>query len=109
MKCPVDGATLQMADREGVEIDYCPQCRGVWLDGKELDRIIDRAMARLEAGGPPERGERGPDDRGDRDDRRDRGDREHYREHDRRGYEAAYHYKKKKDRLGFLSDLLGGD
>jgi Zn-finger nucleic acid-binding protein len=32
MKCPVDGATLVMADRQGVEIDYCPECRGVWLD-----------------------------------------------------------------------------
>ena len=32
MKCPVDGETLVMADRSGVEIDYCPKCRGVWLD-----------------------------------------------------------------------------
>ena len=37
MKCPVDGETLVMADRSGVEIDYCPKCRGVWLDRGELD------------------------------------------------------------------------
>ena len=43
MKCPVDGATLLMSDRHGVEIDYCPDCRGVWLDRGELDKIIDRA------------------------------------------------------------------
>lgn len=43
MKCPVDGTTLTMADRAGVEIDYCPQCRGVWLDRGELDKILDRA------------------------------------------------------------------
>ena len=43
MKCPVDGETLVMADRSGVEVDYCPKCRGVWLDRGELDKIIDRA------------------------------------------------------------------
>jgi uncharacterized protein len=43
MQCPVDGETLVMADRGGVEIDYCPKCRGVWLDRGELDKIIDRA------------------------------------------------------------------
>jgi Zn-finger nucleic acid-binding protein len=42
MKCPIDGTTLVIADRSGVEIDYCPQCRGVWLDRGELDKIIDR-------------------------------------------------------------------
>jgi len=45
MKCPVDGETLVMADRSGVEIDYCPKCRGVWLDRGELDKILDRAAA----------------------------------------------------------------
>jgi len=43
MQCPVDGETLVMADRSGVEIDYCPRCRGVWLDRGELDKILDRA------------------------------------------------------------------
>ncbi len=43
MQCPVDGETLVMSDRHGVEIDYCPKCRGVWLDRGELDKIIDRA------------------------------------------------------------------
>ncbi len=43
MKCPVDGATLVISDRSGVEIDYCPECRGVWLDRGELDKIIDRS------------------------------------------------------------------
>ena len=45
MDCPVDGTELKMADRSGVEIDYCPKCRGVWLDRGELDKIIDRAGA----------------------------------------------------------------
>jgi len=45
MQCPVDGETLVIAERSGVEIDYCPKCRGVWLDRGELDKIIDRSGA----------------------------------------------------------------
>jgi uncharacterized protein len=43
MKCPNDGAVLEMSERDGVEIDYCPDCRGVWLDRGELDKILDRS------------------------------------------------------------------
>lgn len=43
MKCPTDDSTLVMSERNGIEIDYCPQCRGVWLDRGELDKIIERA------------------------------------------------------------------
>ncbi len=43
MKCPVDGTELMMSERQGIEIDYCPQCRGVWLDRGELDKIIERS------------------------------------------------------------------
>ena len=45
MACPVDGATLVMSERSGIEIDYCPTCRGVWLDRGELDKIIERSGA----------------------------------------------------------------
>ena len=45
MSCPVDGATLVMSERSGIEIDYCPTCRGVWLDRGELDKIIERNSA----------------------------------------------------------------
>jgi uncharacterized protein len=45
MQCPTDGTTLVMSERSGIEIDYCPQCRGVWLDRGELDKIIERADA----------------------------------------------------------------
>jgi Zn-finger nucleic acid-binding protein len=44
MQCPTDGTTLTMSERSGIEIDYCPQCRGVWLDRGELDKIIERSM-----------------------------------------------------------------
>ena len=43
MKCPNCNVNLVMTDRSGVEIDYCPECRGVWLDKGELDKIIDRS------------------------------------------------------------------
>lgn len=42
MKCPNCEETLVMTERQGVEIDYCPKCRGVWLDKGELDKIIER-------------------------------------------------------------------
>jgi uncharacterized protein len=46
MNCPTDGTVLVMSERSGVEIDYCPTCRGVWLDRGELDRIIERFEGR---------------------------------------------------------------
>jgi Zn-finger nucleic acid-binding protein len=43
MLCPVCKVELRMADRQGIEIDYCQQCRGVWLDRGELDKLIERS------------------------------------------------------------------
>lgn len=45
MKCPIDQTELVMTDRQGIEIDYCPKCRGVWLDRGELDKIIERSAS----------------------------------------------------------------
>ncbi|TCI96944.1 zf-TFIIB domain-containing protein [Aeromicrobium sp. IC_218] len=53
MKCPIDGATLTMSERSGIEIDYCPECRGVWLDRGELDKILDRVAAEAGPATPP--------------------------------------------------------
>lgn len=49
MNCPSDGTTLLMSERQGIEIDYCPQCRGIWLDRGELDKMLERAQAEAEA------------------------------------------------------------
>jgi Zn-finger nucleic acid-binding protein len=87
MKCPVCQTTdLLITTREGVEIDYCPQCRGVWLDRGELDKIIDRTLV-------------------ERDDDRD---------DDRRTREDDWEYKrdrshKPRKRRSFLSDLFEFD
>ncbi len=56
MQCPTDGTTLTMSERSGIEIDYCPTCRGVWLDRGELDKIIDRSLSQMDQisqPGPP--------------------------------------------------------
>jgi len=55
MLCPVCNVTLTMSNRQDVEIDYCPQCRGVWLDRGELDKIIERSATET-AAPPPQRG-----------------------------------------------------
>lgn len=79
MQCPIDGTTLVISDRSGVEIDYCPQCRGVWLDRGELDKIIERSGAAMAPPPPPP--SRGYDDRG-------------------------YQEKPRKKRGGFLEELF---
>jgi Zn-finger nucleic acid-binding protein len=61
MKCPHCSVSLVMTDRQGIEIDYCPDCRGVWLDRGELDKLIERTSA-------PARSSRRDDD--DDDDRK---------------------------------------
>ena len=45
MKCPMCAVDLLMSDRQGIEIDYCPKCRGIWLDRGEIDKIIERSLA----------------------------------------------------------------
>jgi uncharacterized protein len=53
LKCPVcPEATLVMSDRQGVEIDYCPSCRGVWLDRGELDKLLDRSAQEQQRAAP---------------------------------------------------------
>ncbi len=48
MLCPICKVELVLSERQGIEIDYCPRCRGVWLDRGELDKIIERANASLD-------------------------------------------------------------
>lgn len=111
MKCPVCDVALSISSREGVEIDFCPQCRGVWLDRGELDKVIERAATSLApagaaGGGRDERYDRPPprsDDRPRYDDRRGDDD-------DRRGYDDRDRgYDKKKKRRSFLDDMFDFD
>jgi Zn-finger nucleic acid-binding protein len=93
MNCPVcSNVNLVMSERQGIEIDYCPNCRGVWLDRGELDKVIERSIA------------------GSSGQRSDRETREYSSERDSsdyRGRPREGHYKKKRE--GFLSDLFDFD
>lgn len=110
MQCPVDGETLVMADRNGVEIDYCPRCRGVWLDRGELDKIIERAagataaIAPAPAAAPPQR-PASPPPVYQREPERPRDPREppRYRDDDDDDHRHGYRKKRKES---FLSDLF---
>lgn len=116
MNCPSDGTTLLMSERQGVEVDYCPQCRGIWLDRGELDKILERMQADTVAEparqySEPRREQPRYDDRdeprydnrgrnGHHDDRRRDG---HY--DDRR---RDPRYRKKKSPFEFLGDIFEG-
>lgn len=52
MKCPTDDNVLQITERHGIEIDYCPSCRGVWLDRGELDKVIEVATREVRGQAP---------------------------------------------------------
>ena len=55
MQCPVcTTQALVMSERQGIEIDYCPQCRGVWLDRGEVDKIIERSVRAAAPPPPPQ-------------------------------------------------------
>jgi uncharacterized protein len=53
MKCPACNVALVMSERQGIEIDYCPECRGIWLDRGELDKIVQRSTAEPAPQAPP--------------------------------------------------------
>jgi hypothetical protein len=89
MLCPACQVDLKMTDRQGVEVDYCPKCRGVWLDRGELDKILERTLAEMNDDGD-----------GPRSDRRDRDrDRRDYRDDD-----DDYHRGRR--RKSILSEIL---
>jgi len=87
MKCPKCNVSLLMSDKQGIEIDYCPDCRGIWLDRGELDKIIERSAPQEQI--PNNYYPRDNDDHGKRYD-------DH---HDSHGYK----YGRKKS---FLSELF---
>lgn len=106
MKCPIDGSELRISDRQGIEIDYCPQCRGIWLDRGELDKLLERnAQVQFAAPSPRDSGRYDEPERPYRDDDR------RYRDDDRRSYDDDRDYRKskKKRARSFLEDILDFD
>lgn len=116
MRCPVDDTDLVMADRQGIEIDYCPKCRGVWLDRGELDKIIDRSGSDRnhsdrdgDNNHPPRSEERRDHDRPRQYEERRRDSRDYDDDDNYRGSEERYdeHNRGKKHKKeGFLGDLF---
>lgn len=110
MKCPNDAATLVMSERSGIEIDYCPECRGVWLDRGELDKIIERSSPNHSQSAPDNFARQAEDhpyqatDAPSRIEKSDRytsdGDKYHHNTHS----DPRYHKRHKKE--SFLSDLF---
>lgn len=97
MQCPLCNVALHMSVRQDVEIDYCPQCRGIWLDRGELDKIIERSHAELAAARPNV----AADDFG-------RGPQQGRAPYPPKAQEQHYAQPQKK-RKSFLSDLLDFD
>lgn len=105
MKCPVCPTTeLLMSVREGIEIDYCPQCRGVWLDRGELDQLIRRAEQAAHAEARAERDARREHEREQRPLRHEDYRHDDHRYSDSRGRREYAHRKK-----SFLGDLFDFD
>lgn len=106
MQCPVcANVQLVMSERSGIEIDYCPQCRGVWLDRGELDKIIDRATPPAGAVPVPP-----PAQQAAWRDDRSRDDRAPYPpQAGHAPYPPQQGYYRKKKREGFLGELFDFD
>ena len=94
MKCPLCNVDLMMSERQGIEIDYCPQCRGVWLDRGELEKLVGMAREpEQEAPRPQHYNSAPPRDDYRRDYERRDDDRRHYDDDD---YKRRHGYKKRR-------------
>ncbi len=91
MNCPACQVDLVMSERQGIEIDYCPKCRGVWLDRGELDKIIEKNMAEQAPQPRYQEPPRNPEPR-------------YQDSHPQRGYD--YGYKKPHRRKSWLEEIF---
>ncbi|WP_334188254.1 TFIIB-type zinc ribbon-containing protein [Noviherbaspirillum sp.] len=99
MQCPVcNQVNLVMSERQGIEIDYCPQCRGVWLDRGELDKIIDRSVSAPQVAVPQQPPSYPPQQQPSYPPQQPGYGGQ------QQPYDSRYHKKKKRE--GFLGDLF---
>jgi len=94
MQCPTDGTTLTMSERSGIEIDYCPTCRGVWLDRGELDKIIERSLGQVAPPAPAAAPAQSYD----------HGHQQGYQQQYQQPQQGDYYKKKKKE--SWLSEII---
>lgn len=102
MQCPLCNVALHMTVRQEVEIDYCPQCRGIWLDRGELDKIIERSNAELATVRTPAEERQRNDDFG-------HGRQQPQAPYPQKQYDQHPYSQPQKRRKSFLSDLLDFD
>lgn len=103
MKCPVcTDVNLQMSERQGIEIDYCPSCRGVWLDRGELDKIIERSSQQVQEPPPLEPSYRQPPPQQPYP---THGHHDPYGHAGHQGHGYGHPYKKKKSLLSEIFDF----
>lgn len=88
MKCPHCNVNLLMSDKQGVEIDYCPECRGIWLDRGELEKIIERSNQSI--------------------DDHNRNYEKNYDHHDKKydNHQGHHYGHKKQSKMSFLQDIF---
>ena len=109
MKCPAcPEADLVLSERQSIEIDYCPKCRGVWLDRGELDKIIERANQNLEYKTSSREQEETPSRRGEETSSRRREDDSYDSYGSDKGYKKEY-YGKKHKKKSFFDDIFDWD
>lgn len=118
MKCPVcKDVTLLMSEKKGVEIDYCPECRGIWLDRGELEKLIEKEEKYVEEYSRKRDYERKEYDKDDYERREyDKKDYDRKREYESRDsyyhdddYKYKKHKRKKESFFGEIFDVFGGD
>jgi len=109
MRCPVCDVALVISSREGIEIDHCPQCRGVWLDRGELDKIIERAAPAVMRGADAAAPVTAPIDRGHSEPRRDDRPRDDRYRDDRYRDDRYRDDRFRKRRRSFLEDIFDFD
>ncbi|OOG17930.1 hypothetical protein BWD42_11570 [Sphingobacterium sp. CZ-UAM] len=103
MKCPNCNETLLMTERHRIEIDYCPNCRGIWLDKGELDKLLEQASNNIDSSQPQHK------DVSDfnKYERENYQSKQHYRDSD--GYTDNHKYPHGRKKKSFLSDLFDFD
>ncbi|AEB10313.1 TFIIB-type zinc ribbon-containing protein [Desulfobacca acetoxidans] len=112
MKCPLCNVELRITERQGIEIDYCPQCRGVWLDRGELDKLIERSYS---TSPPPSPGYQEPRGYQHHHGERQPQYQQHYQQqpqYQQQQYQQPdqpHGHQKSRKKRGFLEDLFDFD
>lgn len=106
MKCPHCNETLLMTERHNIEIDYCPQCRGIWLDKGELDKMLDYVEEKYKGTQPNQQSPQQSHQPNEQYYQQKWYDDDHKHHHDHYKHQQPYHKHKKK---GFLGDLFDFD